>query len=488
MRIGFVAGSYTARSTAAADEECINFFAETIESQGSVAPAKAYGGSTAQSLKSYYGTPGIALFTTLAGSPVQGICLAKSVNRLFGVSGAQLTEIASNGALTVRGAVSNDGTAVSFAWSSVQMLIVSGGFCYCFTFATNVLTDVTSLLAGVPVKAVYSDGYFVVCFKNSNKFQISAILDGTTWPGIQVNAVSVFPDNITSIEVNHRELWVFGQQHAQPYQDTGSLEIFDVIPGTMLETGNGPAFSPCKLDNSIFWISEDERGARMAFRSQGYTPTRISTHAVETDLASYSSISGLTSYSYQDGGHLFWVLYIPGAQWNWVFDVGESLWHKRAKWVGNIWQSHWGWNHVYAFGKHLIGDWASGKIYEMNISYLDDAGTPLRRLRRAPTVIDEMERMYHAELTVDFDTGQGPQPPLLDGSGSPRPPQAMLRWSDNRGKTWSNEHVQGCGMAGQYNTRVIWRRLGQSRYRVYELSVSDPIPWAITDAYLRLGQ
>ena len=93
--------------------------------------------------------------------------------------------------------------------------------------------------------------------------------------------------------------------------------------------------------------------------------------------------------------------------------------------------------------------------------------------------------MFHAELRVDLDTGQGPQPPLVDGNGDPRQPQAMLRWSNNGGKTWSNEHWRPCGFAGEYGTFVRWQRLGYGRRRVYEFVVTDPIPWAINDAFLR---
>jgi hypothetical protein len=120
-----------------------------------------------------------------------------------------------------------------------------------------------------------------------------------------------------------------------------------------------------------------------------------------------------------------------------------------------------------------------------NYQFVTENGNPIVRKRRAPTIVNEMEWIYHTDLTVDFGVGLGPQPPLLDGNGNPRPPQAMLRWSDNRGSTWSNEHIANCGFAGEYNTRVIWRRLGRSRYRVYEVTVSDPIPWTIVDAYLR---
>lgn len=484
MRIGFCGGSYTSRSSSIADEEAINFFAETLESQGSIVPSKSYGGQTAGTVRNYYGTPGLSVFAALSDVP-HGCCWTGT--RAFTVAGSKFIELFADGSQNVIASVAEDTNPASIVASNIQLLVISAGHAYCFTLATNAFVEVTSQLAGTPVKADYSDGYFIVCFQNSNKFQMSSILDGTTWPGIQVNAVSVFPENITSIIVNHRELWVFGSGHTQPYQDTGSVEIFDVIPGSLIETGNIATFAPAKLDNSVFWIGIDERGALIAWRSQGYTPVRISTHAVEDDLSSYANISSLVSYAYQDGGHLFWVLYIPGAPWSWVYDVSEGLWHKRAAWVNGEWQAHWSWNHMYAFGKHLVGDWNSGNIYQLSFTSKDDNGTLIRRLRRTPTISDEMQWIAHAELTVDFDTGLGPQPPLVDGNNAPRQPQAMLRWSDNRGKTWSNEHIASCGFAGQYLTRAIWRRLGRSRYRVYELVVTDPCDWVIVDAYLRVS-
>jgi hypothetical protein len=224
----------------------------------------------------------------------------------------------------------------------------------------------------------------------------------------------------------------------------------------------------------------------MAWRSNGYTPSRVSTHAIEFDLSTYTAaqIAGMVSYAYQDSGHLFWVLYVPGSSWSWVFDIGEGLWHKRAQWTNNAYAAHWGWNHVYAFGKHLIGDWNSGNLYDMEMANLTDLGGVIRRLRRSPTVGDETKWLLHTQLVIDFDTGLGPQPPLLDGGGNARDPQCMLRWSDDRAKTWSNEVILNCGQAGKFRTRVVQRRLGRSRYRVYEVSVTDPIPWILVDAHL----
>lgn len=484
-RFGFVGASYTARSIAVADEECINWYAELIESQGSLVSSKSYGGANALSVQSYFPTPGIAAFSNTAGAAsVRGLIFAGG--RLFEVVGAQFVEITNGGAQTVRGAVANDGNQASLAQNGLQVLIVSGGEAYCFTLATNVLLNVTGQLAGAPLQCDESDTYFVVIFEGSNKFQMSQVLDGTTWPGQLVNEVSVFPDNITAIKINHRELWVMGQFRSQPYQDTGSAEIYDVIPGALIENGCAATFAISRADNSVFWLGQDERGGRMCWRSNGYTPQRISTHAVEYDLGTYTAaqIAAATVYSYQDGGHIFWVIYIPGASWTWVFDISQGLWHKRDQWNNGQPKAHWGWNYVYAFGMHLIGDWNSGNLYAMELTNLTDLGGTIRRLRRAPTVGDEMKIMFHQRLTIDFETGLGPIPPLLDGAGNARDPQCMLRFSDDRGHTWSNQLLLNCGQAGNFLARATQTRLGSSRYRVYEVACTDPIAWTIVDAYL----
>jgi hypothetical protein len=66
-------------------------------------------------------------------------------------------------------------------------------------------------------------------------------------------------------------------------------------------------------------------------------------------------------------------------------------------------------------------------------------------------------------------------------------PRVMLRWSDDGGHTWSNEHWASMGKIGEYGKRVIWRRLGMTtklRDRVYEISGSDPVKIAIMGAEL----
>jgi hypothetical protein len=55
-------------------------------------------------------------------------------------------------------------------------------------------------------------------------------------------------------------------------------------------------------------------------------------------------------------------------------------------------------------------------------------------------------------------------------SGSP---YASLSWSDDGGHTWSSDYLASMGAIGQYRTRLVWRRLGYSRDRVFRVAVSE---------------
>jgi hypothetical protein len=64
----------------------------------------------------------------------------------------------------------------------------------------------------------------------------------------------------------------------------------------------------------------------------------------------------------------------------------------------------------------------------------------------------------------------------------------MLRWSNDGGSTWSNEYWTSIGRIGRYLNRAIWRRLGMSRDRIFEVTVSDPVKCVIVSANLKATQ
>jgi hypothetical protein len=64
----------------------------------------------------------------------------------------------------------------------------------------------------------------------------------------------------------------------------------------------------------------------------------------------------------------------------------------------------------------------------------------------------------------------------------------MLRWSDDGGFTWNAPRTTSIGKIGEYKNRAIWRALGRSRDRVYEVSITDPVYAVIVSANLNVSE
>jgi len=233
-----------------------------------------------------------------------------------------------------------------------------------------------------------------------------------------------------------------------------------------------------------FWLGSDARGRGIVYRANGYTGTRISTHAIEWQIQQYGDLSDAIGYTYQQDGHAFYVLVFPSANATWVYDVATQAWHERAGWVDGEFTRHRG-NCQMAFNNEIvIGDYENGNLYAFDLDVYADNGAAqrwLRSWRAMPAGADNTFRSTHHMLQLEGETGVG----LNSGQGED--PQVMLRWSDDGGHTWSNEHWRSMGRIGAHGYRTIWRRLGMTmkiRDRVYEVSGTDPVKIFITAAEL----
>jgi len=139
--------------------------------------------------------------------------------------------------------------------------------------------------------------------------------------------------------------------------------------------------------------------------------------------------------------------------------------------------------HAFFEGMHIVGDYQNGKVYELDPDTYSDAGDEMKALRACPHITDQndLNKLFHHRLQIDAEAGVG----LTSGQGSD--PQIMLRWSDDGGHTWSNEHWTTLGGIGEYKTRAVWRRLGSARDRIYEAAITDPVKRALISASLRVS-
>lgn len=533
-----VGGSYTIQAQNANAQMSMNLYLENDESGSGKSP------------NSLLSTPGKRVFLQNTLGPPRGFL---SINgRTFVVQGGSATNFleltlnnSGQGIGVGLGQVGDDGLPVSMCSNGDVLLIASAGVVYLYDMTGPGGFSQVTALSGIPISFVgFLDSYFLALRKNSRIFQTSGIEDGTVWDPLDVNEISVFGDNVPTMFVDHRLIWFLGLTKTVVYYDSGDASTpFLPVPGGFIEQGIKAMNSTAKLDNSIFWLGGDERGAGIIWRANGYTPIRVSTFAVEYAIQGYDRIDDAVSYSYQDQGHSFYVLYFPTAKAGpngdtatWVFDQATNQWHQRGFWDTNFgkFEADRAWNHVYAqfrqpngtiINKHLVGDWFAGNIFETSILFYDDAGTAIRRVRRANYIGDEQKWQFHSELQVDVEVGlgndtpapwdnsipyaiaslvsyndayyvaltaviAGVQPDTHPSSWAPTTagidPQMCLRWSDNGAQTWSNEHWVSCGKGGEYLVRAIWRRLGRTRSRVYEISMTDPIPWRICAGYIQV--
>ena len=112
--------------------------------------------------------------------------------------------------------------------------------------------------------------------------------------------------------------------------------------------------------------------------------------------------------------------------------------------------------------------------------YTDNDNTIVGEMVSHPIRSKNRHNIFMNSLEVEMGTGVG-----LDANVSPgSDPQAMLQWSDDKEKTWSNEHWRSIGKLGNYRGRVRWPRLEKSRDRIFKLRITDPIERKIYSAYI----
>ena len=501
MKSPILGSAYVTRSVNAADNRMVNLFPEMI----------AEGGKEPAFLNR---APGLRLVTKVGVGPIRGLWTFD--NNLYVASGNTLYKVDSQYNSRALGILANDGP-VSMTDDGIHLMVACNGPSFVYNADTDLFGQITDPDFPGALTVSYLDGYFVFIEPNSQKVWTTTLLDPTSIDPLDFASAEGDPDHLVSSIVNHSEVWLFGGNSIEVWYNapTGAGFPLQRIQGAFNEIGCAATFSVAKLDNSLFWLGADDRGRGIVYRSNGYTGVRVSTHAIEWQIQQYGNITDAIAYSYQQDGHAFYVLTFPTAQATWVYDIATQAWHERASFTNGEFGRHRS-NCQVAFNSQvLVGDYQGADIYAFDLNtYADHNRTQkwLRSWRALPTGANNLKRTAQHQLQLDCETGVG-LPGVIEIPGhvylNPLQivgdfiindyveiiyhvdnfvqPQVMLRWSDDGGHTWSNEHWKSMGGVGEYFKRVIWRRLGMTtklRDRVYEISGTDPVKIAIMAAEL----
>lgn len=467
--------SYVARSVNAADNRMVNLFPEIVPEAGKEPAFLSR-------------CPGLKRKSSIGAGPIRGLWKVNDI--MYAVSGSTFYKVETYGRTRLKGTAIGTVTGtgpVSMSDNGTQIFIACNPDGFIYNTSTEVFAEITDPDFAGAVTVGYIDGYFVFNEPNSSRFWVTSLLDGTSVDPLAFASAEGDPDNLVSLVVDHREVWLFGTNSVEVWYDAGTANFpLQRIQGAFNELGCVAPYSVAKMDNSVFWLGADARGRGIVYRTNGYKGQRISTHAIEWQIQQYSDMSDALAYTYQQDGHTFYVLIFPTANATWVYDAATQSWHERAGWENNEFTRHRSNCQVVYNNEIIVGDYENGNLYAFDLEDYADNGDIqkwLRSWRALPTGTNDLKRSSQHSLQIDCEAGVG----IDDGQGSD--PQMILRWSDDGGHTWSNEHWMSMGKIGEYYRRAFARRMGMTlklRDRVYELSGTDPVKITIMGAQLNV--
>jgi hypothetical protein len=466
MKLPLTGGSYEGRSSNLSPEICRNWFFE-----------ETAGG------ESLVSTPGATVFSALGAGEVRGGI--EYNDKGYFVRGNTLYEINATGTATSRGTLTTSSGLVTMAHNGIrtganqQIFIADGTQRYIYDNTTSTLTGYTDYAAEI---VTFIDGYFVFNVKDTDRFYITSLYDGTTVDSDDFATAEGDPDKLQAIASDRRDLFLFGEKTLEVWYNSGDPDnTFQRYQGGSTQSGLAAPHSVSRFDNTLCWLTQSERGSRtVAMMGEGYNPKIISTPEVNYRLSTYTTYSNAFAYSYQHEGHEFYCLTFPSHNVTEVYDAATKKWHQRGHTIGGVFPNRERYNcHVFAFGKHLFGDYSNGNIYVLDTSVGTIDGTRIPRERVTGIFTDEEKRIRISALQLDMEEGGGDPNVATDTS-------MWLSYSKDGGHTYTDEVERSTGDAGEYARRVVWRRLGVARNWSFKFRTWSPNPMVLKALYARL--
>lgn len=467
--VGFVGPAYEAPSLAVNAQRCINMLLEVDKNQ-------------AKTPLALYGVPGLELLSVLGGGAVRDIVEVNG--ELYGAVGQSFGRINPDWSFTAIGSFAGTGR-VKLVSNGLQVLVVDGVSGYVWSIGPATWTQITdSGFVYGATQATYQDSYGIVGLPNTGQFGISGQYDFLTWAAIDFASAEGLPDNLSTVVSNHRLLHVFGTATLELWINSGAATFpFQRIDGGFYDVGCSAPSSAVVADDSVFWLGNNPQGALAVFRMQGQSPQRISTVALENEIAAYARVDDAFAVGIDIRRHPCYVITFPSANRTWIYDSHSGAWTEWLEWIGSEWGRFRLNCFAAAYGQLLVGDYRDGRLYNLTFDAYTNAGDPIRCLRTSPYTSNNGDRLFHSRLELMVEPGVG----LNDGPVEGVEPQWELRFS-NDGKTWSSSLLRPLGRLGQYLTRIVWNRLGSSRARIYEVSCAAPIKKVILGALLEVSR
>jgi len=351
-----------------------------------------------------------------------------------------------------------------------DIMIVSEGQRYILN--NDVLTSIADTDLPAANSVTFNGGYFIATIQDGRYF-ISAVDDGTTWDALDFATAEALADELMCGYARGREVVLFSSESIEFHALTGASPFpFEATPGTTVRNlGLLCQHSVRDLSDVLFFVASDGTVRNLP----GYEPVRISTHDVELAIDSVEDKSTIVATAYPWLGNQFYQISCP--QWTWTYNALTQTWVERASYGLDRWRGE----HFIKIGQNrIVGDYSEGRLYRLDVALFEEAGEHLVMKWRPPPVHKYPNPIGIDRLFVDCIPGVG----KITGPSEDVDPLVMCRWSDDSGKTWSNEMWAPIGPQGAFSTRAVFDSLGQTNEdgRLFEIIVSASVARGITGA------
>lgn len=459
MELNIVGGAYTLSNIEISAQTCVNWMPQTSEIGGAA---------------SLVPTAGLVTKYNLAGA-IKGMqrlsnnwLLIAHGNSLTRVKGAEQHAV---GAVDAIGA----STHVTIADNGLVAVIATGPKMFSVDLKTWEVTEVVAEGFTGAQYVGFMDGYFIFATPATGRFAWFGLYN-TTFDALSYATAEGSPDDIVRLMVVGREMWALGEHSIEVFYTSGGKDMpFTRVGGAFITVGCEAPRTAVNLGSSLVFVAKTSEGGRQICVTQGYQAQRVSTHAIEEVLKT-ADIKQATAFGYQQNGHGFYVLNLPDIDKTFVFDTLTSMWHERT-WrdVAGTLHRYRAQHHAYDGTDNLVGDWENGKVYALKADVFTDDGAPVYRERTIDYLPNEKRIVSYLRLELEMSV-----------NAASTEQNVFLAFSDDYAKTWITAPPRSLGLIDEHVKRVIWRKLGSGRQRIFRIYTMADSRCAISAAFIAL--
>jgi hypothetical protein len=459
-------GFYQSQSAPLSSQRCINWIPTVPEGE-------------ALNNRALIQPSGITQFATTGLGVCRGAWVMAKVP--YFVLGSELVSLSESGTVTNHGTISGN-VRVSMADNGTFLVIVvPGGDAFVFSNSDNTLIQITDPDYQTSDSVTFYRGFFVFTTTDGKQLFVSNLNSPLTFDALDFGSAEGDPDRIVTQIVDHDELSIIGSKTTEVFRNVGGADFpLQIIPGAFTQKGAHTKYGVVKFDNTYMFIGGGENELTAIWRqSSSSSAVKVSTDAIDNAIQKFTAdeIANAFTMTFSKKGQFFAIFTfnssrIPGKTfvYNGTASAlgGLSVWFEFQTGMSD---APWRVNAIVkAYGKLLCGDSVDGRIGEIVDDNYTEYGEAVKRQAALKPMSQDGMKIFAGELEADFEAGVG----LTVGQGNN--PVAIMDFSDDGGRTYSNEFKRFIGKIGEYGHETVWNRQGRfPNARTIRFTVTDPV-------------